>query len=170
MWTRGSISFELCLTPSITIYEYKAVPISLPNTIGWNSMMSLNNIFNQLMSTYSKPTSDTVHQNNLAFIAIYNPKDPPEILFKWCANCQGIAIITKVPHTNEQMLMHVVNLLMRSGLYTQDMVNWDRRSDADKPPPPPFHPRCIPTSSYIWCHDHRPGGLHVIQQVCQPHD
>jgi hypothetical protein len=34
-----------------------------------------------------------MRQNNLTFIAAYNPKDPPKLLFKRCADCQEIAIV-----------------------------------------------------------------------------
>jgi hypothetical protein len=54
---------------------YKAAPPSLPNTIGWNSTMSPNDIFDQLMTTYGKPTPDTICQNNLAHCRL-QPKGP----------------------------------------------------------------------------------------------
>ncbi len=89
----------------------------MPPTIGCNSTMTLNDIFDQLMTTYGKPTPDALHQNNLNFLAAYNPQEPPELLFKRCTNCQEIAIIAKVPYTNEQLLMNVINLLMRCGIH-----------------------------------------------------
>jgi hypothetical protein len=73
-------------------------------------MMLPNEIFDQLMAQYGMPTPNAVRQNNLAFIIPYNPKDPPELLFKRCTNCQEIMIITKVPYTTEQMLINIVDL------------------------------------------------------------
>ncbi len=75
--------------------------------------MTLNKIFDQLMVMYSKTTHDTMRQNNLNFLAPYNPQDPPEISFKRCTDCQEIAIVTKVPYTKKQLLMNVIDLLMR---------------------------------------------------------
>ncbi len=43
------------------------------------------------MTTYGKPTPDTMRQNNLTFISTYNPKDPTELLFKRCVDYQKIA-------------------------------------------------------------------------------
>jgi hypothetical protein len=63
---------------------YKVAPATAPGTIGWNSKMSPNEIFHQLMAQYIKPTPDAVRQRKLAFIAPYNPKDPPKLLFKRC--------------------------------------------------------------------------------------
>ncbi len=63
------------------------------------------------MKTYSRPTPDAMQQNMMAFLAPYNPQDPPEILFKCCADCQEVAIIANVKYTNEQLLMNVIDLL-----------------------------------------------------------
>ncbi len=84
------------------------------------------------MTMYSKPTPDTMHQNNLTFISVYNPKDPPQLLYKRCANCQEISIVVKVPYTSKQLLMNIVDLFTRSGIYTRNVDNWERKPDADK--------------------------------------
>jgi hypothetical protein len=55
---------------------YKTAPANAPSSIGWNSTMLPNEIFEQLMTTYGKPTPNVVHQNNLTFLSPYNPKDP----------------------------------------------------------------------------------------------
>jgi hypothetical protein len=94
--------------------------------------MTLNNIFNQLMVIYGKPTPDAMHQNNLNFLAPDNPQDPPKLLFKRCADCQKIAIIAKVPYTYKQLLMNAIDLLTRCGMNTPDMEDWDRRVDTNK--------------------------------------
>jgi hypothetical protein len=41
-----------------------------------------------------------MRQNMTTFLPPYNPQDPPEILFKWCVDCQEIAIIANVKYTN----------------------------------------------------------------------
>ena len=71
-------------------------------------------------------------QNNLKFLAPYNPQEPPEILFKHCTDCQEIAIIAKVPYTPEQLLMNIVDLLHWHRFYTRDLEDWDCRADVDK--------------------------------------
>jgi hypothetical protein len=111
---------------------FKVTPPTLSPTIGWNSTVTLNNIFNQLMVMYGKPTPNAMCQNNLNFLAPYNPQDPPKLLFKRCTDCQKISIIVKVPYTYTQLLMNVINLLTLCGMYTRDMEDWDRRADANK--------------------------------------
>ncbi len=61
---------------------FKVAPPTTPPTTGWNATMSLRDMFDQLATTYGKPSPDTMCQNNLRFLAVYNPQDPPEILFK----------------------------------------------------------------------------------------
>ena len=78
---------------------YKTAPAGSPNTVGWILVMLLNEIFDQLMTTYVKPTPDAVHQNNITFFSAYNPKDPPKLLFKRVADCQEVVIVAKVPYT-----------------------------------------------------------------------
>jgi hypothetical protein len=111
---------------------FKVVPATTPPTTGWNGSMLPNNIFDQLQGTYGKLTPDAMRQNNLAFLAPYNPQEPPELLFKQCSDCQEIAIMAKVPYTSEQMMMNVINLLTRSGMFMQDLKDWDRKPSADQ--------------------------------------
>ncbi len=107
-------------------------PATARSTIGWNSTMLPNIIFEQLMLMYGKPTLDAMCQNNLTFIAAYNPKNPPELLFKRWANCQEIAIVARVPYTAKQLLMNVANLLMCASIYAHNMDNWECKPDTDK--------------------------------------
>ncbi len=63
------------------------------------------------MVTYGKLTPKAMHQNNINFLAPYNPWDHPELLFKQCADSQEIAIIAKVPYMDKQLFMTVIGLL-----------------------------------------------------------
>ena len=87
-----------------------APPTTLPTT-RWNATMSLCDIFDQLATTYGKPTPDTMRQNNLTFLAAYTPQDPPEILFKQCTNCQDIATLAQNPCTTRQLLQNALDLI-----------------------------------------------------------
>jgi hypothetical protein len=111
---------------------FKVAPVTTPPTAGWNGLILPNDIFNQLQRTYGKPTPDAMQQNKLAFFAPYDPQEPPELLFKRCSDCQEIAIMAKVPYTSEQMMMNAINLLTRSGIFMQDLKDWDRKPSADQ--------------------------------------
>ncbi len=84
------------------------------------------------MKTYGQPTPDAMRQNMTTFLSPSNPQDPPEILFKQCADCQEIAIIANVKYTDQQLLMNVINLLTQCGLYQCNLEDWDRKPEADK--------------------------------------
>ncbi len=75
---------------------------------------------------------DVMRQNILTFLAPYNPQEPPKLLFKQCSDCQETAIMAKVPYTSKQMMMNLINLLMRSGMFVRDLEDWDRKSSADQ--------------------------------------
>ena len=111
---------------------FKVAPATTPPTTGWNATMLPTEIFDQLQTTYGKPSPDAMRQNNLTFLAVYNPQDPPELLFKRCADCQEIAILAKVPYTSEQLMMNVIDLLTRSGMFVRDLEDWDRKPSADR--------------------------------------
>ncbi len=112
---------------------FKVAPPTNPPTISWNASMLLNEIFDQLMKTYGRPTPDAMQQNMMTFLAPYNPQDLPEILFKRCADCQEVPIIANVKYTNEQLLrMNVIDLLTRCGMYQRNLDDWDRKPDAEK--------------------------------------
>jgi hypothetical protein len=111
---------------------FKVVPVTNPPTTGWNGSMLPNDIFDQLQGTYGKPMPDAMRQNNLTFLAPYNPQELPKLLFKQCSDCQEIAIMAKVPYTGEQMMMNVIDLLTCSGMFVQDLEDWDRKPSVDQ--------------------------------------
>ncbi len=85
-----------------------------------------------MMKTYGRPTPDTMRQNMMTFLSPYNSQDPPEILFKRCADCQEVAIIVNLKYSDEQPLMNIIDLLTRCGLYHRNLQDWDCKPDAKK--------------------------------------
>jgi hypothetical protein len=63
---------------------FKVAPPTTPPTIGWNALMFLDDIFDQMMKTYGRPTPHAMRQNMMTFLSPYNSQDLPEILFKHC--------------------------------------------------------------------------------------
>ncbi len=84
------------------------------------------------MTTYGKLKPGMMCQNDLMFLFPYNPKDPPELLFRRCADCQEIAIVAKVPYMPKQLLMNVVDLFTHAGIYTRDMDDWECKPNNNK--------------------------------------
>jgi hypothetical protein len=56
---------------------FKVAPATNPPTTVWNGSMLPNVIFNQLQGMHGKPMPDTMQQNNLTFLAPYNPQELP---------------------------------------------------------------------------------------------
>ena len=116
--------FDLLDTHISNAY-YKTAPAGPPPTIGWNLTMLPNKIFKKLMTTCGIPTLDAVCQNNVTFFSAYYPKDPAKLQFKHIADCQEVTIGAKVPYTTDQLLMKIVNLFTRAGIYAHNMVDWE---------------------------------------------
>jgi hypothetical protein len=104
---------------------FKVAPPTTPPTTGWNATMSLRNIFDQLATTYGKPTPDTKCQNNLTFLAAYDMQDPPEILFKRCTHCHEIATLAQNPYTTQKLLLNALDLIAQCGLYQRNIEDWE---------------------------------------------
>jgi hypothetical protein len=85
-----------------------------------------------MMKMYGHSTPDAMRQNMMTFLSPYNLQDPPEILFKRCADCQEVAIIANVKYSSKQLLMNIIDLLTRCGLYQHNLEDWDRKPDANK--------------------------------------
>ena len=80
---------------------FKIAPATTLSTMGWNASMTINDISNQMMLTYERPTPYTMRQNMMRFLSPYHPQDPPELLFKHCTECQKVAIIANVKYTDK---------------------------------------------------------------------
>jgi hypothetical protein len=79
------------------------------------------------MTTYGNPTPDTMRQNNLMFLAVYNLQDPPAILFKQCTNCQETATLARNLYTTQQLLQNALDLMAQCGLYQRDIEGWEQK-------------------------------------------
>jgi hypothetical protein len=93
--------------------------------------MSIRDIFDQMVSTFGKPTPDAMRQNIVNFLAAYNPQDPP-ILFKRCTDAQEIATLAKNPYTTQQLLITAIDLLARCRLYQHDLKDWEHKPLGDQ--------------------------------------
>jgi hypothetical protein len=111
---------------------FKVAPPTTPPTIGWNASMLLNDIFDQMMKMYGRPTPNAMRQNMMTFLSPYNPQDLLKILFKRCADCQEVAIIANIKYSNKQLLMNIIDLLTRCSLYQCNLEDWDRKPNANK--------------------------------------
>ena len=92
---------------------FKIAPATTPPTMGWNVSIIINDIFDQMMWTYGRPTPDAMCQNMITYFSPYNPQDPQKPLFKRFAECQEFTIIANVKYIDKHLLTNVIDLLTR---------------------------------------------------------
>ncbi len=59
-----------------------------PALVGWNPTIEIREIFDQITSTYGRPTPAALLQNDTLFRSVYSPQDAPEVLFRRIEDCQ----------------------------------------------------------------------------------
>jgi hypothetical protein len=99
-----------------------------PSLTGWNAMMSVLAILNQLQDTYGKLNMMTIFTNKSLFWSPMGPSDSPEVLFYRIEQCQEIQILGKVPFTTEQIIANTLRILVGSNLLpTKEFDTWDTK-------------------------------------------
>ena len=91
---------------------------NVPGVAGWPPGMEIRTMLDQLSSTYGLPTPAALEMNNNEFRRPYLPADAPKVLFRRIENCAEIAIIGGNPHTDRQIVMNTIRLLLTTGIYT----------------------------------------------------
>ena len=93
---------------------------------GWNSSMTTLDILAQLETTFARPTSTIVFNNNTRFTAPFDQRETPENLFHRIEECQEIAILGGAPYTVNQIMGNTMYLLLQSGIFpTREFEAWD---------------------------------------------
>jgi hypothetical protein len=82
-----------------------------PNLVGWIPAMELCNFFDQITTTYGRPTPAALLQNDTMFRSVYSPQEAPEVLFHHIEDCQEVQILGDNPYTPQQLLNNAVHLL-----------------------------------------------------------
>jgi hypothetical protein len=88
-----------------------------PTLMGWNSMMTVIEILNQLQDLYGKPNMMMLFKNDTLFKSTMTPGDSPEMLFYQIEQCQEIQPIRKIPYSNDQIITTTVCILVQSNIF-----------------------------------------------------
>ena len=83
-------------------------------------------IFDGLTARYGRPTPAEKTANEVLWSTGWNPQDPIEELFERLEECYVIALVTKPPHTKEQMIDKAVVAIQAMGLFEAAMEKWTR--------------------------------------------
>ncbi len=94
--------------------------------------MEITEIMEQMTTTYGRPTSTVLLQNDMLFRSPYSPIDAPEVLFRRIKYCQEIMTLGDDPYTPMQLLNNAIRLLLGCGFYQRNFEEWDPKTAADK--------------------------------------
>ena len=104
--------------------EYKVSNVAGLN--GWNSSMTIQAILAQIETTFGRPTSSIVFNNNTRFTSPFDQRDTPENLFHRIEECQEVAILGGAAYTVNQIMGNTMYLLLQSGIFpTREFETWD---------------------------------------------
>jgi len=67
--------------------------------VGWNPAMEVQEIFDQITSTYGWPTPASLLQSDTLFRSVYSPQDAPKMLFRRIEDCQEVQILGEDPYS-----------------------------------------------------------------------
>jgi hypothetical protein len=97
-----------------------------PSLTGWNSMMSVNVILDQLQDSYGKPNMMTLFNNNTLFRSPMTPTNLPEMLFYRIKQCQENQCIGKLPYSDDQIIGNTVRILFQANIFPlKDFDMWE---------------------------------------------
>lgn len=97
-----------------------------PGLSGWNQTMTINEILDQLETTYGRPDATALLQNDALYRGALASTDSPETLFLRLELCQEVQILANNPYTDTQMLHQAVLLLRQSNILpTKDFDDWE---------------------------------------------
>ena len=103
-----------------------------PDLMGWNPLMEIIEIMDQLTTTYKRLMPTALLQNATLFRSAYSPIVALEVLFRRIKDCQEIQTLGDDLYTPMQLLNNTIRLLLGCGLYQRDFKEWDRKSVANK--------------------------------------
>jgi len=61
-----------------------------PALVGWNPLMEPREIYDQITTTYGRPTPAALLKNDTLFWSVYSPQDALEVLLQRIKDCQEV--------------------------------------------------------------------------------
>jgi hypothetical protein len=118
-----------------------------PTLTGWNLMMTVFKILNQLQDLCGKPNMMMLCNNNTLFRCSMTPGNSPKMLFYQIEQCQEIQCIGKIPYSNNQIIATAVRILVQSNIFPLKEFNmWEAMATKTYPALKMFIHK-----AYGWC-------------------
>ena len=77
-----------CMHVETVPNRYKV--LNKPNLTGWNTLMFIHTILDQLMASYSMPEAMVLFNMDMLFQSMFPPTEVPKMLFYCIEQCQEI--------------------------------------------------------------------------------
>jgi hypothetical protein len=103
--------------------------------------MTILVILKQLKTSYGKPDTMTLFENNTLFQSPFPANEAPEMLFYRIKQCQEIQILAQDPYTPTQIINNAVHLLQQSRIFPlKEFDTWDAITPKTYPARQEVHP------------------------------
>jgi hypothetical protein len=96
-----------------------------PTIQGRHAGMRVINILDQLSTIYGQPTPKVLETSNTVFHSPYSAANAPEVLFCRIEECAKMALLSRNPYTDCQLVMNTIRLLLMIRQYTWPFEDWD---------------------------------------------
>jgi hypothetical protein len=97
-----------------------------PTLTGWNSMMTIIIILNQLNDLYGKPNMMTLFNNNTLFRSKMTMGNLPKMLFYRIEQYQEIQRIGKIPYSDNQIIVTALRILVQLNIFPlKEFDTWE---------------------------------------------
>ena len=104
--------------------QYKAS--NTPGLTGWDTTMSIIDIFSQMDATFGNLDAQALLANNSQYWAPLLLTETPGTLFLCLEECQEVQILTLNPYTDKQLIVNAVIVLQKANVFpTKDFNDWE---------------------------------------------
>jgi hypothetical protein len=79
-----------------------------PTLRGWNQLMEIMEILNQITTTYGRPMPNALLQNDMLFCSAYLPANVPKKLFRHIKDHQEVQLLDEDKYTPKQLLNNAI--------------------------------------------------------------
>ena len=93
-----------------------------PGLTGWDTTMSIIDIFLQMDATFGKPDAQAILANDTHYRARLQPNETLKTLFLCLKECQEVQIFANNPYTDKQLIINA-GLLLRQAYIFPDKKN-----------------------------------------------
>jgi hypothetical protein len=96
-----------------------------PTIQGWHAGIRIINILGQLSTIYGQPMPAVLETNDAVFHSPYLAVDAPKVLFCQIEECAEMALLSRNPYMDRQLVANAIRLLLTTVLYIWPFKEWN---------------------------------------------